>query len=289
MLRGALLLLLPCLLIACEKDHLFQEPVRPDTGIPPDAGQTMDAGQADAGGPDAATPVTDAGVPQADEPVYIHTGETLYSYDSATNRAIRIGDFESRDGPITQMVDTAIDRSGTMFGGVSEHVGGGNYENKIYLIDPETAFCTYLFDADDRLNGMTFLDDGRLVIAGERVTVVDPTSGTPLINWPSTDQYTTSGDVVGLPDGYLYWTVEGEQPDDTDRVVRVDPATGQTIVIGDASVAKIFGLGYAEGVLYGFTSRGEVVTLDPTSGSVIQVQNLSGRWYGATTNPVRWE
>jgi hypothetical protein len=278
--------LLACL--ACEKDVLFQDPTPPDSGVHPDAAVEMDAGFADAGLPDA-RPVTDAGVPPAAEPVYIQTGSTLYSYDPTANRAVRVGDFRDDRGPIELMVDIAIDRDGTMYGGVSEHVGEGNYENRIYLINPETAFCTYLFEFDDQLNGMAFLDDGRLVIAGERVTVIDPQDGQPLVSWPSTDQYETSGDVVGLPDGKLYWTVRGADPGDADRVVRIDPATGMTRVIGDASLAGIFGLGYADGVLFGFTSRGEVVRLDPESGGVIAVQALDGRWYGATTNPVLWD
>jgi hypothetical protein len=275
--------------LACEKDVLFQEPIIPDSGVHPDSGSAdPDAGSRDSGLPDA-RPLTDAGVPQADEPVYIQTGTTLYSYDPARNQAVRVGDFREERGPIELMVDIAIDRSGTMYGGVSEHVANGVFENRIYLINPETAFATYLFDFDDKLNGMAFLDDGRLVIAGERVTVIDPQSGQALVSWPSTDQFETSGDVVGLPDGHLYWTVRGADPGDADRVVRIDPSSGMTAVIGDASVTSIFGLGYAEGVLYGFTSGGEVVTLDPQSGEVIAVQTLSGRWYGATTNPVLWD
>ncbi len=283
----AFLLLLPNL--ACEKDALFVDDTPPDSGVHPDADDPEpDAGFADASRPDQGVLLTDAGVPPADEPVYIQTGTTLYSYDPEANQAVRIGDFRSSAGPIDLMVDIAIDRNGTMYGGVSQHVANGVYENHIYLVNPETAFCTFLFDFDDRLNGMTFLDDGRLVIAGERVTVIDPQTGQSLVTWPSTDQFVTSGDVVGLPDGKLYWTVEGEANGDPDRVVRINPATGQTTVIGGASVTSIFGLGYANGVLYGFTSRGQVVTLDPQTGAVLALKNLSGRWYGATTNPVLW-
>jgi hypothetical protein len=274
----------------CEKDALFVDETPPDSGVHPDAEvEPTDAGFVDVGFVDASTPVTDAGVPPADEPVYIQTGTTLYSYDPSINQAVRVGDFRDQSGVIDLMVDIAIDRNGTMYGGVSEHVGNGVFENRIYLVNPETAFCTFLYDFDDRLNGMSFLDDGRLVIAGERVTVIDPNSGQALVTWPSTDQYVTSGDVVGLPDGNLYWTVKGENDGDADRVVRIDPSTGSTAVIGDASVESIFGLGYAEGILYGFTSRGQVVTLDPTSGAVLALRDLSGRWYGATTNPVLWD
>jgi hypothetical protein len=271
----------------CEKDALFVDETPPDSGVQLDA-EPEDVGFLDVGFVDVGTPETDAGVPPAAEPVYIQTGTTLYSYDPSVNRATRVGDFRDQNGEIDLMVDIAIDRNGTMYGGVSRRNNDGSYQNQIYLVNPETAFCTFLYEFDDRLNGMSFLDDGRLVIAGERVTVIDPNSGQALVTWPSTDQYITSGDVVGLPDGFLYWTVEGANMGDSDRVVRIDPSSGMTQVIGDASVESIFGLGYADGVLYGFTSRGQVVTLDPGSGNVLGVQMLDGRWYGATTNPVLW-
>ena len=275
--------------VGCEDDKLFVSPIPfdggvidagfPDSGIREikDAGfLTMDTGVE----PDAGFP------PPAKEPVYIHTGTTLYSYEPDTNAPLRIGDFHDRNGPLArQMVDIAIDLNGTMYGGTREP-GGEAVGNEVFLIDPETGFCTLRFLFDDTLHGMTFLPDGRLVIAGEQVSVVEPSNGSVLLEFPAARDYETSGDIVGLPDGKLYWTVRGA---DTDQVVRIDPASGRITALGDARLKSIFGLGYAEDQLFGFSSTGFVVVINPTNGAVLRQERLDGRWYGATTNPVRWE
>lgn len=287
---GSLALLVAVLVAAgCEQDQLYTAPAPYDGGVAPDAGfpdsgvreirdagfLTQDSGMADAGFP-----------PPAVEPVYIHTGDTLYSYDPDANTTTLIGQFHDRNGPLDrQMVDIAIDNNGTMYGGTRDPDGEPT-ANEVFVIDPETAFCTLRFRFDDFLNGMTFLPDGRLVIAGEQVSVVEPSNGSVLLEFPAARDYETSGDIVGLPDGKLYWTVRGA---DTDMVVRIDPASGRITNLGDARLKSIFGLGYAENQLFGFSSTGYVVVINPINGAVLRQERLDGRWYGATTNPVRWE
>jgi hypothetical protein len=183
------------------------------------------------------------------------------------------------------MVDIAIDLNGRMFGGESQPEVG----HRIYQIDPETALCTFRFSFDDVPIGLTFLDDGRLVVAGERVTIVEPNHGSVLLDMVGAEPYKTSGDLVGLPDGRLYWTIRGEISSDPDRLVRIDPSSGAVTVLGSTSVDHIFGLGYANEILFGFTSDGEVAELDPRSGAVLNIRALEGAWWGATTNPVLWE
>lgn len=287
--RGAVAALTVLAGFGCEAETIFEVPPTPDAGFidagfPPDTGieETPDSGvvDPDAGfAPDADLP------PPAREPVYIHTGTTLFSYDPANNQVQRVGDFHDRSGPLDrQVVDIAIDLDGTMYGGTREP-SGNTAGNGVYIIDPETALSRLVFEFDDTLNGMTFLDDGRLVIAGERVSVVDPRTGQVLLAFPAANNYETSGDIVGLPDGKLYWTVRGNGADD---LVRIDPATGRIENLGTARLTSIFGLGYAEDQLFGFSSTGFVVVIDPQSGRVLRQERLDGRWFGATTNPVRW-
>lgn len=279
-------------LVGCEDDRVFDVPEPPDVGFvdatvpdvgPPDSGVrelrdsgflTQDTGVIDSGFP-----------PPAAEPVYIHDGDTLFSFDPDTNAVNEIGQFHDRNGPLDRdVVDIAIDLDGIMFGGTREP-GGEPLGNGVYVIDPETAFARLVFEFDDTLNGMTFLDDGRLVIAGERVSVVDPRTGSVLLEFPAARAYETSGDIVGLPDGKLYWTVRGQDADD---VVRIDPTTGRLENLGSARLRSIFGLGYAKQQLFGFSSTGFVVVIDPRDGRVLRQDRLDGRWFGATTNPVRW-
>ncbi len=278
------------LLVACESDPLYERQLPRDGGVVfvRDGGPaiTPDAGTPDAGTPDSGEP------PVAMEPVYIHTGQTLFAYDPATNTTSQIGDFHVVNGELEDMVDIAIDAQGRLFGGTRQ-AGSQADSNRIYQIDPETAECRYRFSYDDTLHGLTFLPDGRLVIAGERVSVVDPISGSQLVEFPAANAYQTSGDIVGLPDGNLYWTVRGERRMDgsyeNDSVVRIDPSTGNISWLGEAAVTRIYGLGYANGQLFGFSSMGVVVTIQPENGVVVRQAPLAGRWFGATTNPVLWE
>lgn len=286
--RGALAVVTVVATVGCEAETIYEVPPTPDAGF-------VDAGPADSGMRefrDAGFLTMDTGVepdagfpPAAVEPVYIHTGDSLFSYDPESNQVQQVGMFHDRNGPLDRtMVDIAIDLDGIMYGG-TRNPNGQAEGNGVYVIDPETAFSRLVFEFDDTLNGMTFLDDGRLVIAGERVSVVDPRTGELLLAFPAANAYETSGDIVGLPDGKLYWTVRGEQADD---MVRIDPATGRVENLGTARLTSIFGLGYANDQLFGFSSTGFVVVIDPTNGRVIRQERLDGRWFGATTNPVRW-
>jgi hypothetical protein len=250
--------------------HADAAPEPPDTGV-------VDA-EPDAGGRDAFAPDADP-PPPAREPVYIHTATTLYAYDSEANTATPIGDFRSADGPVTDMADIAIDLNGRMF--------GGGVDREVYLINPLTAACERRFTSTDRVHGMTFLSDGRLVMAGDFVRIVDPLTGRIALELVDDMGYQTSGDIVGLPDGFLYWTVRGTAQTG-DLLIRVDPQTGTQRRLGAVGTERLFGLGYADGVLFGFSADGVVVDLAPRDGQVIRSRVLMERWWGATTNPVVW-
>lgn len=281
-MRARLALLATCFaLAACEDDALIRMPEPPDSGFFPDA-EAPDLGFPDAEVPDAGFPdaeVPDSGTEPATEPVYIHTGDQLYSYDPMTNRAALIGSFRTNRGTIASVVDIAIDLNGRMY--------GGTIEKEIYQIDPANASCTYLATYDDILHGMTFISDGRLVVAGLRVATVDPRTGRVLEELVPEGTYETSGDIIGLPDGKLYWSVRGELGDG-DRLVKIDPANGRATLLGQGNVAGLYGLGYAYGELYGFSRDGVSVKLDQLNGASSEERSLQGRWFGATTNPVLW-
>lgn len=233
-----------------------------DTGEPEDTGDTDDT-----------VIVPDTGE-VATEPVYINTDTTLYGFDPATGIATRIGEFlDGRDAVAGGMTDIAISPDGIMYGGSFD---------ALYRINPATAECTFVAYLDDEMTGLTFVSDGRLVGAGEAVSFVDTSTGR-LTTLVPRGEYSTSGDIIGLPDGMLYWTVTGG-----DQLVQVDPDDGTTRRRGTIGVSGIFGLGYAYGALYGFTSGGELVTIEASNGRVTATASLPGRWWGATTNPVLW-
>lgn len=235
-----------------------------DTAVEDTAGDTGSGTLPDTGDPEVAT-----------EPVYINSGGTLYGYEPTTNTATMIGGFLDHGVPVSDMTDIAIDLSGHMY---------GIAYSELYQINPTTAAVTDLGSIGVSCNALTFVSDGTLVAAGDQgVITVDPaTLRTAHLGGGS---FTSSGDIVGLPDGFLYWSVQGSSSDD---LVRVDPRSGKATRLGAIGVSGVYSLGYAYGSLYGFTSGNKVVTIDATTGHTTHTDGLTGSWWGATTNPVLW-
>lgn len=271
-------MILATFLVACTDYDLNTKedpPVLEDTGD--SGGSVVDSADTGDSGSDTDTGGTtvpdDTGV-VATESVYINTSDTLYSFDPSSSIATRIGTF--RDGAFAisgGMTDIAISLDGFMYG-VSF--------DALYQIDPTTGDCRYVASVSDEMNGLTFVSDGRLVGAGDGVYVIDTRSGR-LTTIVSPGEYSTSGDIIGLPDGNLYWTVYGG-----DDLIRVDPTTGDTRRLGNIGQYGVYGLGYANGELYGFASGDVMLTIDPATGRAQGTQELRGSWWGATTNPVLW-
>ena len=74
-----------------------------------------------------------------------------------------------------------------------------------------------------------------------------------------------------------------------DELVKLDPSSGMTQWIGATGQDGLYGLGYDDGELFGFSVEGKVVAINPqeASGQLRgRVPNVS--WWGATTNPVIW-
>ncbi|MCB9679547.1 MAG: hypothetical protein H6737_30860 [Alphaproteobacteria bacterium] len=224
-------------------------------------------------------------VPVADAPVYANTSTDLFTVDPVTGQRDLIGSFHTAAGAsVSQMTDIAIDHEGQVFGGTFD---------ALYQIDPTTAQVEKICDTDIEMMGLAFTPDGVLLAAGDtvikRVDLAD-CSATPVVyNTP----YETSGDLVGLPDGFLYWTVWEEET--SDGLVRIDPQTWQVTYLGTIPVGKLFGLGYADDQLFGFSRNGETVSVYPGpagAGGYVDAQVLSNdanvSWWGATTNPVAW-
>lgn len=211
----------------------------------------------------------------ATESVYINSGSTLYGYDPTTNTATPIGVFKDGGVTVSDMTDIAIDLSGHMY---------GIAYTEVYQINPTTAVVTDLGAIRDNCNALTFVSDGTLVAACDSgVITIDTT--TLKSNKLGGTAYTSSGDIIGLPDGMLYWSVQGGSSDD---LVQVNPTNGQSTLLGSIGTSGVYALGYANGALYGFTSANKVIVIDSTTGRTTSTDKLTGSWWGATTNPVLW-
>jgi hypothetical protein len=180
----------------------------------------------------------------------------------------------SSSGPITQMTDIAIDLDGNMMG-VSF--------STLYAIDGETGDCIFRATLDDSMNALTFLSDGRLVgTGGSTIYAIDRSTGA--LSEIATSSWTSSGDIVGLPDGMLYWTVAGG-----DYLMKVNPTTGAVTTLGNIGTSSVWGLAYADDTLYGFTPDGSHLAIDPATGARTGGGSTGEAIWGATTNPYFWD
>ena len=243
----------------------------PDTATPEDG----DTGEPEdtAGDPNNEEP------PPADAPVYANTGGQLFEVEPITGERTLIGTFIDADSgtAITPFVDIAIDLEGRMYGGTFD---------ALYQIDPSDATVREICAPDAGMVALTFTSDGELIAGGDDGVHIININNCRVTALVTEGDYMTSGDLVGLPDGYLYWTVETSS---RDGLVRVDPLTGDTTYIGDVGYSEIFGLGYDEGELFGFNSWGETITISPSTAEATElIADDEMAWYGATTNPVQW-
>lgn len=210
--------------------------------------------------------------------IYANTSGELYEVNPDTESITFIGTFMENGVPVDHFEDIAIDMSGHMYGGTGEF---------LYLINPHTAEVRAICPLDIATTALAFTSAGELIIGVDSTVYkmnIETCERSTLIAY---SYYETSGDIVGLPDGYLYWSVRGG---DSDRLVRVDPRTGYEEHIGWIGENRLYGMGYANDKLYGFSGNGRIVEINPATGYSTVMKELDATsWWGATTNPVVWE
>ncbi len=260
-----LLLALPLALLACSENNVSNQddPVVPDD--PVDTDVEVDG---------------ELPIPTAEAPLYANTTGELFEVDPASGEITSLGRFADDGRPVDGMVDIAIDMEGRLYGGTFD---------ALWRIDPETAALTKVCDIDVAMYALAFTSEGDLVAgAGHDVQVID-VDGCGVRTLLRDSEYETSGDLVGLPDGWLYWSVRGGRGE-ADRLVRVDPRSGRAEYVGEIGFGKLFGMAYSDGQLFGFSSEGRTVRIDPdTAGGFLLAYDERREWWGATTNPVVWD
>ena len=158
----------------------------------------------------------------------------------------------------------------------------------LYYVNASTSVLSLIptngITAFGNINGLTALSDGRLVIAGNGVAIYDVTTH-QLSTLVAPNEYQTSGDIIALPDGYLYWSVNANAGN---QLLKINPSTGAVTLVGTLSYSGVWGLGYANNTFYGFDSSGAVFQIDPATAQTTHQVNTGISWYGAATNPVLW-
>jgi hypothetical protein len=242
-------------------------------------------GDDDGSGVDAAG-MSDGGL-GSDSLVYAHTGDTLYRVDSTTLSVVEVGPLAGIG--TESLTDIAIDKNQKMVGITLD---------KLYSIDSSTGSATLIKDLSQSATGFTSLSyiptdltdpnsTDILVTANDDGAVyqIDPTMGTATMigsyGSDSMGKIVSSGDLIGVRNLGIYATVDvGEETND--YLAKIDPATWQATPIGTGTgFDEIYGLGYWAGTVYGFTAKGDMITIDINSGVGTKVNAGSQEWYGA--------
>jgi hypothetical protein len=220
--------------------------------------------------------------------VYAHTADALYRVDPDTLAITKIGNFGWSNGG-DQMTDLAIDNAGEMI--------GISY-NSVYRVDPTTAVATRLSNRlTGGFNGLSFVPAAMLGQTGDDVLVgtrnsdgsvfrINPMTGdaTAIGNMGG---FTSSGDLVAVS-GFTVLTADNGLS--ADRLVRLAPNTFAATPIGTSiQFSEIWGVAYWKDKIFGFTSGGDFITIDPNTGVGTLVQSGGPAWWGAavtTSAPV---
>ena len=217
--------------------------------------------------------------------IYAHTADTLYTVDPTTFAVVSVGNFDA-GWTTLDVTDIAIDTLGNMYA-----VGF----NDLYSVNPTTADMTHLgtfFDAYGTVNAATCLPDGSLILGGGgNLYTSSTTSASRTLLGTVTGDWLFAGDTVGLPDGLLYNLMAQDDVSNPTSLLSVDPGTLATNVLGATGTGAMFGLAYhsQNGLVYGFNEAGEIYTIDPLTGAATLEASTGIPFWGATTNPARWQ
>ena len=167
--------------------------------------------------------------------------------------------------------------------------------NDLYSVNPLTAAMSHLgtyIDGFGTVNAATCLPDGSLVLGGDgNLYASSTTSASRTLLGSVSGDWLFAGDTVALPDGLLYNLMAEDDVSNPTSLLSVDPDTLATTVLGATGAGAMFGLAYhsGNGLVYGFTEAGDIYTIDPITGSATLAAQTGIPFWGATTNPARWQ
>lgn len=220
--------------------------------------------------------------------IWAHTPKDLYKVDSETLEVTLLGTLEFLDEnmqvlPNAQLTDLAVAGSGSMWG-CSQQV--------LWEIDAPNLKAYKRAALVERYTGMTFvpvgfLEPDREVLVGATVSDgslyrIEVATGNTTAIGSYGGGWQTSGDVVAVAGDGMYATVK-RSGETTDYLARIDPSGAATIIGPTVGIGalKIYGLGYWNSVLYGFTDEGEMLSINKLTGEGTLLSTRTLRWWGA--------
>lgn len=220
------------------------EPASETEGVTPAPAPTGDFGKQ----PTPPAPDT----PEVHE-VYGHSAKTLYKLEPKTKAVTVVGNFKG----CKDIIDIALDEKSTIYA-VSYEI--------LYTVDKNTAQCTEI-QTGNYPNSLSFVPKGT-VDPNEEALVgydggdyvrIDVSTGARSVIGKLGGNLVSSGDIVSVKGGKTFLTVKGGNCNNTDCLVEVDPANGKMIKNwGSIEHAKVFGLSFWGGNVYGFDEQGNL-------------------------------
>ncbi len=218
---------------------------------------------------------------------YAHTGDGLYTIDPIASPPVATRIADAPSSPSLWDIDTHPD--GTLYGVSSESLFRFNTAtNAFEVVAPLTGY-------EGDANGMAIDNEGTAFItSGNSLYTID--LDTAVMTLVGTGDYESSGDCVVDKGGVLYLASRhgGDEGYSNNTLVRLDGMTGEGTDIGPTGFSGVYALTSAWGTLYGLTSNGELIQIDPSSGAAELLHTFPSdtpgeglRWYGAASSPDR--
>ncbi len=260
-----------------------------------------DVGPADDAGNDAAVVARDIGPLRdtnglADVLIYAHSSGTLFSFSPVSTTVTPIGRFidDATGANADPMIDLAIDSAQNVF---------TSSATDLYSVDVATAHVTSVgaFDvtAGEQFYALTFLAMGELHPDREALVgatnmgayyEIDPTNAQTTFLGQYPDGWLSSGDLVSVLGLGTFATIRHDT-DTHDTLAQITFGASGTstirvigpIVEGSTEYNHVFGLGYWGRTVYGFSSTGQLIAIDRTTGAgtLATTDTGTGQFWGA--------
>lgn len=256
-----------CLLIACGDDGQFPQKTSQTPAPSPDAGLVW---------PDAELVTTPVTPYEPKQTMFSHSGDTLFRIDPKLLKVEEVGQFWPN---APHMTDLAVTPDGQLY---------ALSTNNLYRVNGITAEVSWVAKVPGLTNvALTFDKDGSLLAADKSggFRRIDPASGQVTEIGSYGANLGSSGDLVGLKDGRLYDVNDVGAANYDNELILVDPQTGTASPVGKIGFRMVWGLSFWGGTLYGFTRKGEFISIDPQTGQGSLIQSTSQEFWGAAVTP----
>lgn len=187
----------------------------------------------------------------------------LYDLNVATNTSTYLG-----NSGVGAMLDIAQDPTTSSLYGVT---GGGS----LYSLSTTNGSASFIGGSGAFINGLTFDSSGTLFGSGGGA-LFTVNLGTGAASTVGFTGFSSSGDIAFDSLGNLFLSATGG-----DRLVSVNSTTGVGSLIGSIGYGNVYGLNFWGSTLYGFTSFGDTITIDTTTGAGTFLASNSIGAYGA--------